>query len=304
MEHENEMADVAVTQDGTKIISSDEHGNIKIWDVETHKLVEEWIHPERWPKIAISPDDRLIAVGDQAVAIYTMEGRQVNDSAFGFGRGAVLSMSFSPDGDKLACGTDDDIRVYHVDTGTLLIDPLWGHQHWINCVLWSRDSRELFSGSDDHTIRRWNSRTGKKIGRPWTSHTGFIRSLCLSPDGWILASASRDKTVRFWNANTGKPIRQYLQHDNPLHTVRFSPSGEFVASAGWDGKIYVWRVPWLNSASHQVIDLFRSVLKPALILCRFSYLELSLTYAAIKFAYTFPSVSPSDLLYPCILANS
>ena len=108
MEHENEMADVAVTQDGTKIISSDEHGNIKIWDVETHKLVEEWIHPEHWPKIAISPDDRLIAVGDQAVAIYTMEGRQVNDSAFGFGRGAVLSMSFSPDGDKLACGTDDE----------------------------------------------------------------------------------------------------------------------------------------------------------------------------------------------------
>jgi hypothetical protein len=34
----------------------------------------------RCPKIAISPDNRLVVVGDETVAIYSMEGRQVNHS--------------------------------------------------------------------------------------------------------------------------------------------------------------------------------------------------------------------------------
>jgi WD40 repeat protein len=65
--------------------------------------------PENYPRIAISPDDRLISVGDRTVAIYTMEGRHVKHS-FNVDKG-VLSMRFSPDGQKLACGTRGDIHV-------------------------------------------------------------------------------------------------------------------------------------------------------------------------------------------------
>ena len=255
MEHESYICDLAVTRDGTNIISSYHGGVIKVLGVESHEIAKEWNHPENYPRVSISPDDRLVAIGEQAVAIYTVEGIQVNDS-IEVG-GAVLSMCFSPDGEKLACGTDDDIYVYDVHDGTRILGPLKGG--WVFDVLWSRDGGRIFSGSKDETIRCWNSYTGEQIGHPWTGHTNYICSLSLSPDGWILASASRDKTVRFWNANTGSPIRQHLQHDEQVDAVRFSPSGEFVASAGWDGKIYLWRIPWLNSITHQVIlrsDLF------------------------------------------------
>ena len=126
MRHATEiLTGLAVTRDGTKIISSDFGGKVKVWDVDSHELVKEWTHPERWPRIAISPDDRLIAVGHRAVAIYSMEGRQVKDSIEV--AKTVCSMSFSLDGRKLACGTDDDIRVYYVESGTLILGPLWGH---------------------------------------------------------------------------------------------------------------------------------------------------------------------------------
>ena len=59
---------------GSWNISSDKDGNTEVRDIESHRLVEARTHPERWPKIAISPDDRLIAVADGTVAIYTMEG--------------------------------------------------------------------------------------------------------------------------------------------------------------------------------------------------------------------------------------
>ena len=51
MEHQIGMTwtlvtDVAVTRDGSNIISSYYDGAIKVWDVESHELVKEWTHPE------------------------------------------------------------------------------------------------------------------------------------------------------------------------------------------------------------------------------------------------------------------
>ena len=255
MEHESGVRGLAVTHDGTNIVSGDVDGKIKVWDVETHELVKEWSHPGTWPKITISPDDQLIAVGTCTVTIYTMEGGQVKHSIQAGKR--VWSMSFSPDGTKLACGTLCDIRVYDVDSGTLILE---GHQQWVLDVLWARDGSRLFSASNDKTIRCWNSDTGEQIGHPWTGHTSIIHSLSLSPDGLILASASPDHTVRFWDATTGNPIGHHLKHIDAVTTVCFSPSGELVASAGRHGEIYLWQVPWLNSSENRVITPFMCVL--------------------------------------------
>ena len=253
MKHATYIRGLAVTRDGTNIICSDHGGLIKVWDVKSHEIVKQWTHPEGWPRISISPNDRLIAVGGKTVvAFYTMEGRQVNHS-IKLDR-YVWSLCFSPNGKKLACGTEDDVRVYDVDSGTLLSE---SQQKWVDCVLWSRDGSRLFSGSYDGTIRCCNSDTGEQIGHPWTDHTDAIHSLSLSPDGLILASASWDETVRFWDATTGHPIGQHLQHDGRVCAVRFSPSGEFVVSGGWDEKIYLWRVPWLNSVENRVRALTR-----------------------------------------------
>ncbi|KAF8553718.1 WD40 repeat-like protein [Imleria badia] len=252
MKHRCRMVNLAVTGDGTKIISGDEDGNIKVWDVESHcELAREWTHDGGCQTIAVSPDDRLIAVGDcwNDVGIYTTEGTQVYDDIDV--KKAIWSIAFSPNGNQIACGTLFDIHLYDVKTGKLILRPLIGHKELVHSVLWSRDGSRLFSASQDGTIRCWNSDTGEQIGQPWTSHTNTIRSLSLSPDRSILASASLDKTIRFWDATSGHAIGQPLQHDEEVNAVSFSPSGEFVAATTCDGKIYLWRVSWLDSVEGQ-----------------------------------------------------
>ena len=234
---------LAVTRDGTKIITNDyeddrDDEKLRMWDVASHKLIKEWSHPGGCFSIAISPDDQFIAGGGWNIAIWTMEGRLVNSIEVQVGDGddtsiSIWSMCFSPDGKKLACSTNDDIRVYDVNSGTLIAVLSLDGDRLFN-VLWSRDGSKLFA-SPGGTIQCWNSDTGQQIGHPWTGHTGAICSLSLSPDGSILASASFDHTVHFWNATTGDPIGQHLQHDDGVRTVHFSPS-----------KIYIWRVDCLG----------------------------------------------------------
>ena len=101
MEHGKDMNELTVTRDGTKVVSSGWREKIRVWNVESHKLVEEWTHPDRYPTIALSPDDRFIAAagnGDRNVAIYNMEGRLVDSIEVG---DIVYSMCFSPDRNKL-----------------------------------------------------------------------------------------------------------------------------------------------------------------------------------------------------------
>lgn len=246
MEHDAELYSLAVTQDGSKIISSDMRGTIKVWDVQSHAPAKAWVErpPNGCPMIAISSNDQLLAVGDWTVLIYTMDGEWLLDQTIEVGK-KVCCMSFSPGGDKFACGTTDGIRVYNLSNGSLVFDPT-SYQELTWSLLWSHDGSRLFSGSHDAAIRCWNYETGVQIGHPWTGHTDTIDSLCLSPDGSILASASSDRTVRFWDTSTVTPIGQPLRHDRRVDEIRFSPSGEFLASVGPDGTLYLWRVPTMN----------------------------------------------------------
>ncbi|KIJ12136.1 hypothetical protein PAXINDRAFT_25533, partial [Paxillus involutus ATCC 200175] len=230
MVHENWICALAVTKDGKMILSGD-GDRITMWDVETHERIEEWADHTGYDIrcIALSPDDRFAASGDWDGKIVIREMKRSGNIKHSIHAGNwVRSICFSPNGEKLACGSTV-IKVYDVDSGKLVLGPLKGHEDYIRCVLWSLDGSRLFSASNDRTIRCWNSETGKPIGKPWTGHTNFVTSLSLSPDGTKLASTSYDKTARFWDTQSGKPIEQPLQHENFLYAVAFSPCGKFVA---------------------------------------------------------------------------
>ncbi|KAF9222271.1 WD40 repeat-like protein [Gyrodon lividus] len=258
MEHGDWVNGLAVTRDGKRILSGGGDNKMKVWDVETYEFIEEWEdHTGGISCIAMSPDDQLVASaghGGKIVIRKMKKGGQIKHAIQA--GSSVWSVSFSPNGEKVAAGVRDRhgghvIRVYDVESGKLILRPIKGHTKFVNCVLWSLDGCRLFSASDDRSIRCWNSETGEPIGQQWTGHTHWVFYISLSHDGTKLASASYDHTVRFWDAHSGEPIEQPLQHDNWLCAVIFSPSGEFVACGGDDKKLSIWRVPWWDHSQKQ-----------------------------------------------------
>ena len=91
-------------------------------------------------------------------------------------------------------------------------------------------------------------------------HRDQVFTLALSKDGKYLASGSSDKSVKLWDVATGKVARDFPNPDlkpvfpsepAPSHpgwvqSVRFTPDGQFLVSAGPAprGKSYVavWKV--------------------------------------------------------------
>ncbi|CAG7853144.1 COMPASS-like H3K4 histone methylase component WDR5B {ECO:0000303/PubMed:19567704} Short=AtWDR5B {ECO:0000303/PubMed:19567704} [Serendipita indica DSM 11827] len=156
----------------------------------------------------------------------------------------VRSVGFSPDGSRIVSGSDDcTIRLWDVDTGQAVGEPLQGHGDGVCAVEFSPDGSRIVSGSHDNTIRFWHVDTGQPDGEPLRGHQNSVWVVAFSPDGSRVVSGSRDWTIRIWDVETGEPVGEpFSGHQGSVNTVGFSPDGSRVVSGSDDRTIRLWDV--------------------------------------------------------------
>ena len=189
--------------------------------------------------IDLSPDGKIVAVGDSTGLIYLWQIATTQLLATFVGHTSwVWCVAFSPDGRQLASsGSDTSVRLWDVESGQCL----WVATEHTGCVwsvTFSPDGHRLASSSDDQTVRVWNLQ-GDCL-HVLQGHTKNVYSVHFSPDNQTLASGSKDESVRIWNTSSGTCLNVLQGHGEGVHCVRYSPNGQLLASGGFDGSIRLW----------------------------------------------------------------
>jgi WD40 repeat protein len=147
---------------------------------------------------------------------------------------------FSPDGEKLATGCDDEIvRIWDTESGKELykLEVPQEKPPGVTMpprVVFSPDGKKLLTTTGYVTFKIWDVESGKELRR-FEGHGERTDWKIFSSDGTKLLTASHDKTARLWDVETGKELRRFEGHASELYGAVFSPNEQFIATAGGDG---------------------------------------------------------------------
>ncbi|OAD75480.1 hypothetical protein PHYBLDRAFT_38463 [Phycomyces blakesleeanus NRRL 1555(-)] len=163
-----------------ELITCDQNGSVKIWDLTAHACTHELVPEEGVPMRSVS----VASDGSMLVA--------VNNK----GNCYVWKMS---DMTSEPC----DIEPLHK----------WSaHSDYIlRCVL-SPDTKLLATCSADKTVKLWNTEEGFKLEMTLTGHQRWVWDCAFSADSAYLVTASSDHVARLWELSQGETIRQYNGH--------------------------------------------------------------------------------------------
>lgn len=155
---------VALSPDATQILVGLGRGrsnrpdySLRLLESRDGREVRRFVgHSEVLGDVAFSPDGRLALSGSQDRRIFLWDvasGEKVGELAGA--TGGVMRLAFNPDGTLAAMGgTAGELLLWDVASQTL-IRRYTGHRRLVTQVLFSGDSRRIYSADDDRTLRLW-----------------------------------------------------------------------------------------------------------------------------------------------------
>jgi WD40 repeat protein len=216
--HNARINNIHFTADGSRIVTVSEDKTIKIWELESGRMLRKF------------------------------------ESQIGQGpEGMFYASALAPDGNTLAVAgykvnseKENYILLIDLEKGEQIATAI-GHTDVVNALAFSGDGRHLASGSADQTIKVWKL-SGQHISVLSTVPVnGIVSSLSFNPKTHDLAVAFGNRDVLVYpfatlEQGTKKATpRVFRNHRGSVEKVLYSPDGSYLASASLDNELLLWK---------------------------------------------------------------
>ncbi|MHC4970919.1 MAG: protein kinase domain-containing protein [Planctomycetota bacterium] len=148
----------------------------------------------------------------------------------------VTAVAFSPDGTRIASGSEDkSLRIWDSATGEELF-ALPGLSDSVTALAFSPRGDRVAAASTDMLVRVWDANMVRLLDT-LSGQESVVTCLAFSRDGKRIA-AGADEGARVWDVDSSATLA-VLEHDEPVHAIAFAPDDARLVT-GTDTGVHVW----------------------------------------------------------------
>ncbi|KAL3162354.1 hypothetical protein ABBQ32_010037 [Trebouxia sp. C0010 RCD-2024] len=226
---------------------------IRVWSLQDHitKDVIETPPSETWA-ICFNPASdtlQIAAAGGSSngISLYNCDGSGTPVSTMSLPAGDekfkkdrfVLSIAFSPDGQWLACGSQDGtVAVFDVSSGKFL-HLLEGHFKPVRSLTFTPDSKMLLTACDDMHSHLYDVEHASLV-EAFSGHESWVLSVACHPSGSCFATGSSDSKVKLWDMSSRSCAQTLTEHSDQVWDVAFNAAGNRFASVSDDKNVALY----------------------------------------------------------------
>lgn len=249
---------VAPAPTGATFAASLEDRTVRIVDAKTSSGLRTFSgHPDSVYGVAISPDGKILASGDETARIWLWDipsGKKTRE----FTRQdvhirGIQALNFSPDGKLLAStGKDDVIIVWRVADGRP-IKKILGNGANFYSATFAPGGTVLLAPSLNGGLRFYRTNDWTVI-KTLDNHAGQgAMDVAINPAGTLAVTAGRNAAAVLVNLQKRERVNTFRGHDDWVVRTAISPNGRIVATSSSDRTVRIW-----NSSTFQTIAKLES----------------------------------------------